>query len=223
MGRMPSLPIFPLGTVLYPDGRLPLQIFEPRYVQLLRTLMEQPEDERRFGVVAIRRGHEVGPGAALDLYGVGCECRIDALVATHRAGQPLFHIVVTGTRRFSLDAVDHDAGTPYLVASVTWMPDRDERDAATLRSLAEQVRAAHAGYLAAVRVEAPAPETRPHLLPWRVVEKMQLDLRDRQSVLEAPDSEARLRAVLALLRRENALLSRFHAIPSPPLTGPGLN
>lgn len=222
---MPRLPIFPLGTVLYPDGRIPLQIFEPRYIELLRMLVERAEDERRFGIVAIRRGHEVESGAGLDLYGVGCECRVDALVATQRGARPLFHIVVTGTRRFRLDALDPDVDTPYLVSGVTWLPDTTDGDhAQTLHALAEQVRAAHAVYLSAVGVEPGAPEARPHRLPWRVVEKMQLDLRDRQSVLEAPDAAARLRAVLALLRRENALLSRFHALPSPPLSaGPGLN
>ena len=55
------MPIFPLGTVLNPGLLLPLHIFEERYRQLVRDLVEQPDDaERRFGVVAIREGREVG-------------------------------------------------------------------------------------------------------------------------------------------------------------------
>ena len=49
------LPLFPLGTVLYPGLVLPLNIFEPRYRQLVRDLLDEPEP-RRFGVIAIRQG-----------------------------------------------------------------------------------------------------------------------------------------------------------------------
>src|SRR3954463_10698982 len=73
MGEL--IPLFPLGTPLFPGVVLPLQIFEPRYRRLMRDLMALPEaDERRFfGVVAIRQGWEVeqvAPAAAL--YDIGC-------------------------------------------------------------------------------------------------------------------------------------------------------
>lgn len=52
-------PMFPLGTVLFPTVVLPLQIFEPRYQRLLEDVLE---GDRRFGVVLIERGSEVGGG-----------------------------------------------------------------------------------------------------------------------------------------------------------------
>ena len=54
-----TLPLFPLGTVLFPGLLLPLHIFEDRYRQLVRDLVSQPEPQR-FGVVAIREGRETG-------------------------------------------------------------------------------------------------------------------------------------------------------------------
>ena len=54
-----QLPLFPLGTVLVPGLVLPLHIFEPRYRQLVADLEDLPEDEREFGVIAIREGGEV--------------------------------------------------------------------------------------------------------------------------------------------------------------------
>jgi len=54
-----TMPLFPLGTVLYPGLVLPLHIFEERYRQLVRDLLAGPEP-RRFGVVAIKRGRETG-------------------------------------------------------------------------------------------------------------------------------------------------------------------
>jgi Lon protease-like protein len=53
------LPMFPLGTVLFPGALLPLHVFEPRYRRLVEDcLLSRPE----FGVVLIDRGHEVGGG-----------------------------------------------------------------------------------------------------------------------------------------------------------------
>ncbi len=53
------MPMFPLGSVLFPGAVLPLQIFEPRYQALVADLEAA---ENRFGVVLIRRGQEVGGG-----------------------------------------------------------------------------------------------------------------------------------------------------------------
>jgi Lon protease-like protein len=54
-----EMPMFPLGSVLFPGGLLPLHIFETRYQQLLNQALET---DRRFGVVLISRGSEVGGG-----------------------------------------------------------------------------------------------------------------------------------------------------------------
>src|ERR1700756_1824023 len=66
-----EIPIFPLGTVLYPAGRLPLRIFEPRYVEMTRACLR---DNSVFGVALIRAGYEVGrPAVPCD---IGCTARI---------------------------------------------------------------------------------------------------------------------------------------------------
>ena len=54
---MTELPMFPLGTVLFPSLFLPLHVFEPRYRQLARHCMD---GDKEFGVVLIERGSEVG-------------------------------------------------------------------------------------------------------------------------------------------------------------------
>ncbi len=68
------IPLFPLGTPLFPGVVLPLQIFEPRYRRLMHDLLALPEDggQRFFGVVAIRQGWEVEHVAPAEaLYDVG--------------------------------------------------------------------------------------------------------------------------------------------------------
>jgi hypothetical protein len=64
------LPMFPLSAVLFPHSAMPLHVFEPRYRALMRDCLE---GDRRFGVVLIERGSEVGGGdkrAALGTRGV---------------------------------------------------------------------------------------------------------------------------------------------------------
>ena len=53
------VPMFPLGSIVLPGAMLPLQVFEPRYRQLVHDLL-QTDDEQVFGTVLIERGHEVG-------------------------------------------------------------------------------------------------------------------------------------------------------------------
>src|SRR5262250_2763487 len=74
-----TLPLFPLGMVLYPGLVLPLHVFEDRYKQLVRDLLSEPEP-RRFGVIAIREGRETGIGGVSALHEVGCTATIREVV-----------------------------------------------------------------------------------------------------------------------------------------------
>src|SRR6516164_9318164 len=115
MGEM--LPLFPLGAVLYPGMLLPLHIFEERYRQLVRDLLERPEP-RRFGVIAIRKGRETGIDGVQALYGIGC-------TATLRRADELedgrFELVTVGTQRFRLLALDETL--PYLQGEIELLAD----------------------------------------------------------------------------------------------------
>lgn len=218
---MPVLPLFPLGTVLFPGGTLPLQVFEPRYLQLLQDVHKLPEPQRQFGVVAIRSGHEVGAGAARELYDVGTSARIEAM-GRDPSGAPVLHLLTTGTRRFRLDGVDDDAQTPYLRAWITWVDGPTGRaDGELANVLLDEVTAYRAV------LGAPAPElahAAPGELAFLAMDTVRLDLGDRQRILDAPDVASRLRIGLALVRRERALVERLGSLPQPPdLGGMGLN
>lgn len=212
------LPLFPLGTVLLPGQRLPLQVFEPRYVRLLEDVMPAPERERCFGVVAIRRGHEVGPGQVRELHDVGCEARIDALAAATTPGGQVYHLVATGVRRFALEGVD-EGSEPYAVGRVRWLP---RLAGGVAESGATLLREGHAAYVRAVGgspidLGADDPE-----LPYRVAGAMALHLGDRQRVLAAAP-EHLVEVVQALLRREVAVVTQLGAVPHVPPGGPSPN
>jgi Lon protease-like protein len=210
---MAVLPLFPLGTVLVPGAQLPLQVFEPRYLQLLSDLVEQQDEHPPlFGVVAIREGFEVGDDGVRALYPVGCAARL-----THVAelGDRRFLIVSTGVARFHLDAIDEAAGTPYLRGIVSWL-DEPLGDPAAVAELAGRLRTELLRYRDDVGAEPLEPPDDPAELAWWVPQAMTLDLGDRQLLLAASDVEARLRLALQLVRRERAVLDSLGAVGRPP-------
>lgn len=97
---MTELPLFPLSGVLLPHGRMPLQIFEPRYLDLVRDCMKA---ESAFGVVWIRRGAEVArPGSASPQLGdYGTTARI---IDWDQLPNGLLGLTIQGVQRFDLDA-----------------------------------------------------------------------------------------------------------------------
>src|ERR1700685_2667026 len=113
------LPLFPLGTVLYPGMVLPLHIFEERYRQLVQDLLERPEP-RRFGVIAIRKGRETGIEGVQSLYDVGCTA---VLRRAERHDDGRFDIVTVGTQRFRLTRLDESR--PYLQGEVEMLPQEE--------------------------------------------------------------------------------------------------
>src|SRR6478609_693341 len=195
---MAILPLFPLGTVLMPGGRLPLQIFEPRYVQLLKDLLDG-QDERLpvFGVIAIREGFEVGDDGVRALHPVGCGA---LLVQAAALEGERFLAVSEGTDRFRLDAIDESAGTPYTTARITWLTEPDG-DPATVTRLAARLRAELAAFAATTESELGVPDD-DRALAYAVPATVSLDLADRQRLLASKDTESRLRLALQLVQRE---------------------
>jgi uncharacterized protein len=221
------LPLFPLGTVLFPGLVLPLHIFEPRYRELVRHLLDLPNDHaREFGVVAIQRGWEVDSGepvaattrAELTLHEVGCSAEIRQVT---ELPDGRFDLVTVGRRRFRIVRVDPEASA-YLEAEVEWLPEPPgQEEAADL--LAPRVLATFRQYLDLMRDSGPGAdgevgEQLPEdatVLSHLVAATAALTLEDRQRLLAAVDTAARLRAELRLLAREAALLRQVRAVPVP--------
>jgi Lon protease-like protein len=217
---VPTLPLFPLGTVLMPGAQLPLQIFEPRYVALLRDLLAG-QDERSpvFGVVAIREGYEVGDDGVRALHPVGCAAQLTQAAALE--GER-FLIVSHGTDRFRLDGIDADAGTPYATAEVTWL-DEPEGDAVAVAELGARVRVELMSFATTVGAsELELPEDN-GLLAYSVPRTVSLDIADRQRLLECTDTEARLRLALQLIHREREIAAALGAVANPPTPPTNLN
>jgi Lon protease-like protein len=212
-----TLPLFPLGTVLFPGLLLPLHIFEDRYRQLVRDLDDRPEP-RQFGVIAIRQGRETGVSGIQALYEIGC-------TATLRQVKPLAdgrHDVVTvGTQRFRLAGLD-DESKPYLQGQVDLLAEETGDEAAAAQA-AQVVRDGFRAYLGALaergvtQISAPELPDDPVTLSYLVGASMIIELSDRQALLAEPDALHRLTAERTLLSRELTMLRTLTATPAPDL------
>lgn len=119
-----KLPLFPLGTVLFPGGLLPLQIFETRYVDMVRRCMREGSP---FGVVLILDGHEArrqvreGPPAIAT---IGTRARI---VDFTELPNGLLGITARGEGRFRVLGTEEQADH-LLLGQVTDLADLPAAD-----------------------------------------------------------------------------------------------
>jgi uncharacterized protein len=236
-----TLPLFPLGTVLFPGLVMPLHIFEERWRALVRHLRDLPDGTpREFGVVAIDRGLEVLPPpnqgittAEVVVHEVGCVAQIRQ-ITEHSDGR--FDIVTVGARRFRITGF-LSTPHPYPVAGVEWLPEPPADEAAN--ELAPRVLSRFREYLAELQGAGEASSGGPEagaarrgsslpsgaedqlpenaiVLSHLVAATAALTVADRQALLSAPDPTTRLRMELKLLARETALLREIHAVPANP-------
>jgi Lon protease-like protein len=211
------IPLFPLGTPLFPGVVLPLEVFEPRYRTLVAELCTLPDGAgRRFGVVAIRQGWEVeqvAPAAAL--YDVGCTAVLRVVAPRADGG---FRVVTVGADRFRLLEVlvpDGEDDPPYLRGRVEWLEGEEAAEEAagdaeglvtadavpeevvtevargSLEVLTANVRELFARYVAAVAARQAGGD--PGTLPEEVLEALEPDSADdRAADDQAADDTAEL-------------------------------
>ncbi len=187
-----SLPIFPLNTVLYPGGLLPLRVFEARYMDMARECLKR---EQPFGVCLIRNGKEVGAPATPEL--VGClatitECDMQQL--------GLLSLRTLGGRRFRIRDVSV-APQGLLRAKAELIDEEEDADLPEqYTALADLLRLVIADKSAAVFAE-------PHALDsalWvghRLCEILPVPLAAKQKLLELDGAISRLEILYRFLEQ----------------------
>lgn len=185
-----TIPLFPLRTVLFPEGPLPLRVFEARYLDMVSRCMKE---EGEFGVLLIASGSEAGTAQMVE---VGTRARI---TDWYQGSDGILGITAMGTSRFRLESVERQADGLYL-GTVTELPPpptvplpEEYRPLATLLEailndlgkLYEQLpqRYEDAGWVGA-----------------RLAEILPLELEQKQHCLEMEDPLERLAFVRPMLR-----------------------
>ncbi|MCB1959331.1 MAG: LON peptidase substrate-binding domain-containing protein [Rhodocyclaceae bacterium] len=195
MPTLQTLPLFPLQTVLFPGGLLPLRIFEARYVDMVSACLRSGST---FGICLIAAGTEVGEAAIP--HHVGTEARI---LSADSEASGLLDIVVIGERRFRLH--DHSVGKlQALEGEVEWLPripHTEVPDAqANLIPLLEKI-VADLGD----RVSTPHRFDDAEWVGARCAEVLPIQPLARQKLLELDDVVSRLEIIQQYLDQRNLL------------------
>lgn len=187
---MTELPLFPLQTVLFPGGLLPLRIFEPRYVDMVSRCLR---DEGSFGVVLILDGAEVG--AVGELAGVGCSTRI---VDFHQLPDGLLGLMCRGERRFRLHGRSTTADGLH-VGKVEWLVEGpDVPLTGAQQSLGRVLKQVVDEYGQLARFLQPDFE-HAAWVSYRFAELLPLSRDQQQNLLEMDDPAERLRRLAPLI------------------------
>lgn len=190
-----ELPLFPLNTVLFPGGVLPLRIFEPRYLNMVSGCMKAGHG---FGVVAIQEGSETGTAASFQKIGT-----LAQIADFDRLEDGLLGIICQGGQR--LQIMSHRVQTDQLILGrVNFLPDDPLRPPLPthaplltfLRHILEQKELQYY-----TRFLQPAWDS----AAWvgnRVAELLPLPLSLKQALLELTDPTQRLDALRSLFKSQ---------------------
>jgi Lon protease-like protein len=191
--KQARLPLFPLNTVIFPGGQLPLRIFEQRYLGMVKQAIA---DSTPFGICAIREGTESGPPAVP--YPVGTLVR----VTDWDMPQPgILHIGTQAQERFVIRSTHTEPGG-LLVGSVEAVsseaaiavPEELELAVEILRHIVDEYGDTH----------FPVPHQFDNAVwvGYRLSEMLPLTLSIKQNLLEMNDSVTRLRILTEFLRKQ---------------------
>ncbi len=219
--RYEELPLFPLNTVLFPYGQLPLHIFEPRYREMIAHCLE---NDAPFGIVLIRQGAEVAtdldseeidehfllepeigsiapdPKRFAEPYLIGTFARIRDV---HRYEDGRFDITVVGEGRFRIRGFNQSHN--YLVGQIEPVTEEVPEDLENLegmmdisRGLFERlVSQLFAVKTSTVHVVFPVDAA---ALSFQIANLLQLTNLQRQQMLETTDTMDRFEMILPILK-----------------------
>ena len=194
-----ELPLFPLQTVLFPDGRLDLKIFEARYLDLMSQCMRE---QRPFGVVALRSGGEARVSdAPVALHDGGT---LAELIEVDSAQVGILEVRARGGRRFTLEAPRQRADGLWVGCARELPADAVVMPGALHAGIVESLQRA----IATIAAQGAVPFLEPHRFDdagWvanRWCEILPIPLEAKQRLMMLGDPLGRLDIVDASMRGE---------------------
>lgn len=198
----PSLPLFPLQSVLFPEGLLSLKVFEARYLDLVGNCLRE---SKPFGVVALQRGQEVKRDAEpVEFESVGC---VAELLEVDSAQPGILQVRCRGGQRFTVLGSEQAANGLWTAQVEFIEPDEPQLPTEDLLGSAK-------GLANAIQVMKRRNQV-PFLEPYRFedagwianrwCEILPIPLAARQKLMELPDPLVRLQLVDQFLRQKGIL------------------
>ncbi|MBI3042885.1 MAG: LON peptidase substrate-binding domain-containing protein [Betaproteobacteria bacterium] len=190
-GSVQEIHLFPLNTVLFPGGALPLKVFEQRYIEMTKICLRE---NRPFGVCLIREGREVAAAAVPEP--VGC------LAAIEHWDMPqlgVFQLLARGGERFRIREM---RVAPNHLISATVDPIPPDNGAGAVDPLCREVLQAIVEKVGAERFPVPRRLDDAAWVGYRLAEVLPLETRVKQELLELTDAGQRLARLRALLLKQ---------------------
>jgi hypothetical protein len=190
---MDTIPLFPLNSVLFPKGRISLQIFESRYVDMVRQCLK---DHSGFGIVLIETGSEVAKtGQKLDIHRTGTYCEVvdwnqlpNGLLGITAEGRSTFRIMETWRETNNLcKAMVTFRPQDSIAAEAVEVGEEFEEYVELLRGLSRHPA------IEELKLDMSFENLRE--VAWRLSELLPIGNREKQALLEQSDPIARLQQI----------------------------
>ncbi|HKP65924.1 MAG TPA: LON peptidase substrate-binding domain-containing protein [Casimicrobiaceae bacterium] len=192
-----SLPLFPLRTVLFPGGFLPLKIFEQRYVEMTKGCLR---DERPFGVCMITEGQEVAqPDAPIPSF-----AHVGTLAQITNFDMPqlgILHVQTQGLTRFEVRSHSVDS-TGLVIGEVTTISAEPSYPLPETYAPLAKILGVIAARLGAENFPTTTAYDDASWVGYRLAELLPLPLTIKQRMLEVNDANVRLTALNQFLERQ---------------------
>lgn len=188
-GRMP---IFALHSVLCPGGEIDLQVFEPRYLDMVSACLRS---DRPWGVCMIRRGQEVGPAA--EIYPLGTRAEV---VDWNPLPNGLLGLRLRGGTRFRAGAIENDA-RQLLSCEPEWFEDEVTAGLRPSDTPLSDLLVTLARHPAARLSLEQGKMQDAAWVSWRLLERLPVPLEAKQELLALDHPWARLDAIQEILGR----------------------
>lgn len=201
-GSAQELPLFPLQSVLFPDGLLSLKVFEARYLDLVGACLRE---RRPFGVVALKRGAEVKrAGESVEFEAIGCCAE---LIDVDAPQSGILQVRCRGTLRFETRAVRQQANGLWIADASELPADEEVLPTEELINTAKGL----ANAIAALKRQGVAHILEPYHFEsagWvanRWCELLPISLAAKQKLMELQDPLVRLKLVDEFLRSKGVV------------------
>ena len=186
-----KVPLFPLNTVLFPGGPLPLRIFESRYIDMISACMKT---DTPFGVLLIRDGNEAGPATT---HNVGTLARI---TDWYQGSDGLLGVTAIGEKRFRLISTERQADG-LNVADIELLPAEEKLALPPSYDALPQILGNVLDDLGRLYESLSRDFDDAVWVTYRFMEILPIDLEQKQFSLESSDTIARLKLVADLLEQ----------------------
>ena len=194
---MTTIPLFPLPLVLFPGGKLPLKIFEPRYIDMIKRSLR---DDSGFGIVMIEQGDQVLQGQDVQLPQVSRVGTSVAIIDFDQLPHGLLGITVEGKRKFRISDI-HEQEDRLMCADIEYLVAEEETSLPGDKTYLAELLLSLSEHEAVKDLDLSIDYNDARDVGWRLTELIPFANPEKQRLIELNDPLARLEELAVVVAR----------------------